>query len=208
MRLNDALTQIAVDAGLDPAALIAYAAEDRYGGRDTNDFAAMSVHRDEGRVLYALVRALRPERVIEVGVAEGCTATHILAALDANGAGELVSYDIETDGVGRAVPDELRGRWTLHTGADAMGADMPAAEFIFEDGPHTYPWTRDMLMKLTQSRPRLIVTHDFYTEEVYTNFKVQQSFAEAFGYRRGVKIDGAFTGLGYAVSPYEAQHSL
>lgn len=201
MHLHDALRQIAADAQLDADALIAYAAEDNYGGRDTGDFAPMSVHRDEARVLYALVRALRPARVIEVGVAEGCTATHILAALEANQYGELFSYDLETAGIGVCVPIELQVRWHLQTGADAMTADMPPAEFIFEDGPHTYPWTCDMLRKLAALGPRVLVTHDFYTEEVYHDFKVQQSFREAFGYLRGVKIDGAFTGLGYAVQP-------
>ena len=209
MQLSDALRQIAGDSGLDADALIAFAAEDNYGGRDTGEFAAMSVHRDEGRVLYALVRALRPKTVIEVGVAQGCTSTHILTALAANEDGFLWSYDIETDGVGAAVPDELRDRWALYTGEDALSIDdMPPADFIFEDGPHTYPWTRDMLRKLALLNPRMIVTHDFYTEEVYPDFKVQQSFREAFGYLCGVKIDGAFTGLGYAVGPFIAEGAI
>ncbi len=45
----------------------------------------------QGALLYLLVRALRPRRVVETGVRPGYSTAWLLAGLDANGTGELVS---------------------------------------------------------------------------------------------------------------------
>ena len=72
---------------------------------------------------YAVVRAQRPERVIETGVATGVTSAHVLAALADNGAGELHSIDLpppeflDTPLAGGAVPPELRAGWRLRHGS-------------------------------------------------------------------------------------------
>jgi len=70
-------------------------------------------------LLYDLVRSLRPERVLETGVALGWSSLAILLALESLGRGELVSIDMPYPGmnndayVGIAVPSELHSRWTL-----------------------------------------------------------------------------------------------
>jgi hypothetical protein len=48
----------------------------------------------EGLVLFALVRALRPEYVIETGIATGVSTSFICAALIENGTGNLYSIDL------------------------------------------------------------------------------------------------------------------
>jgi hypothetical protein len=71
---------------------------------------------------YVLVRAVRPAVVVETGVWQGLSSWTLLAALDANGSGELVSIDFppldpaQQVEVGHLVPDELRGRWTPEIG--------------------------------------------------------------------------------------------
>lgn len=71
---------------------------------------------------YALCRRFRPGLVIETGVAFGVTSAYLLQALEENGEGELHSIDFPPYGpgaaaaVGSAIPDRLRGRWTLHRG--------------------------------------------------------------------------------------------
>jgi hypothetical protein len=194
MNLNDALRQIAADGGLDADELIAYANEDATGGRDTGAFDAMSTFADEGRVLYALIRALRPYRVLEVGVASGGTSTHILKALAANGSGTLWSVDIEP-GSGYQIPEDLKGNWTFVAG-DALTVELPDADFVFEDGAHTLDFTRDALTRLKAIHPRIIVSHDYYTHETYGGFYVKEAFDAVLPEGAGVKIDGAFTGLG------------
>lgn len=197
--LADALTQIAQAANLDASELIAYAAEDNVGGRDTGNWSGMSTFADEGKVLYALIRALRPIQVVEVGVASGGTSTHILSALHANDFGTLWSVDIEAN-CGLNIPEHLRGRWTFVVG-DALTVDLPArADFAFEDGEHGYFFTSSILKRLKALSPRMIMSHDYYTHLTYGEaFQVQRAFTDVLG-DRGVMIDGAFTGLGYWVN--------
>ena len=67
-------------------------------------------------MLYALVRGLRPERVLEIGVRWGGGARIISAALeDAGGSGRVVGIDPAIDAF-RARPRELFGRYDLLCG--------------------------------------------------------------------------------------------
>ena len=201
MNLYEALQQIAAKFDLNIDDLVAYAAEDVIGGRDTHpdQWNAMSVHAAEGQILYALVRALKPQRVLEVGVATGGTSTHILSALATNGSGELHSVDIEPN-CGQLVPESLRGHWHLTIG-DALVIDLPQTDFIFEDGAHSYEFTRDILKRLKPLGARVIVAHDYFSHEVYGGFGVKQAWDEQMPNALGIKIDRAFTGLGVWANP-------
>lgn len=68
---------------------------------------------------WAIIRTLKPARVVETGVLDGMGTTVILAALERNAreqaGGELVSVDV-LRGAGALVPSWLRGRWTLVIG--------------------------------------------------------------------------------------------
>lgn len=196
MNLTEALTEIARAGSLDPAELIAYAAEDTIGGRDTGDWIGMSIFRDEGRVLYALVRALKPESVLEIGTAQGCGTTHILAALAKNKSGHCTSIDIDGN-AGYGIPDALKKQWTF-VHEDALTASLPDASVVFEDGSHSYNFTTNILRRLTPLHPRVIVAHDMYSHETYGDaFQVLNAWRDVMGVVTGVKIDHAFTGLAY-----------
>ncbi len=68
-------------------------------------------------LLHWLVRLLRPETVLETGVASGASSRAILEGLHTNGAGHLFSSDlshvIPSEHAGLCVDPEMRGRWTL-----------------------------------------------------------------------------------------------
>jgi hypothetical protein len=70
-----------------------------------------------GELIYALVRATRPDAVIETGVATGVTSAFALAALEDNRHGELHSIDLPPRAlvasglVGSVIPPSLRHRW-------------------------------------------------------------------------------------------------
>lgn len=196
MNLAEALTQIAMAGSLDPAQLIVYAAEDTIGGRDTGAWRGDSLFADEGRVLYALIRALRPDSVLEIGSAEGCSATHILTALDRNKHGRLTSIDIDPD-AGAKIPDALRKRWTfIHQ--DALTAVLPASDFVFEDGDHHYPFASAILKRIQTLNPTVLLSHDALSHRVYGDaFQVQHAWLDAFGEMAAVQIGAAFTGLAY-----------
>jgi len=86
---------------------------------------------------YAIVRAIRPRRVVETGTHNGLGSTALLAALDRNQSGDLVSID-PRPGAGWMVPARLRGRWrpvraTSHAALESAG---PIDLFI-HDSLHT-----------------------------------------------------------------------
>ncbi len=196
MNIQDALRQIAADGGLNADELIAYAAEDHIGGRDTGHWPGMSTFEAEGQILYALIRAMRPAQIVEIGIDSGGTSTHILSALAANDYGQLYSVDVKAE-VGAAVPAQLRDRWTICIG-DALTAPIPTAEFIFEDGPHTYDWTLAMFNRIKAMGPRVMLTHDMYSHRAYgPDFAVERAFGDCFGETKGILTDGSIAGLGY-----------
>jgi hypothetical protein len=116
----------------------------------------------EGVVLYGLVRALRPEYVVETGIATGVSTSFICAALIQNGSGNLYSIDLppeESTGVvhsdgsrsasrgpGWAVPDPIKtamqGRHEIlledvRTSLPKLLARLPRVDFFLHDDLHT-----------------------------------------------------------------------
>jgi hypothetical protein len=86
---------------------------------------------------YAIVRALRPERVVETGTHDGLGSTAILTALERNGSGELISIDPQP-GTGWLVPERLRHRWRpiRDTSYEAMPS-LGSIDLFIHDSLHT-----------------------------------------------------------------------
>lgn len=175
--LNDALRQIAAFGSLDADALIAYAAEDTHGGRgDFPQSDTMCITRAEGQIIYALVRALQPASVVEVGSFIGVSSTHLLAALDANGAGDLTSIDVEAQPM--VIPDALLPRWSLAQ-MDAREYVWQPVDFVMEDGDHTRDLTAKVLRNAIRHGARCVVSHDAHNASVGT--EVCAGFADIVG---------------------------
>jgi hypothetical protein len=64
---------------------------------------------------YAIVRALQPQLVVETGVHDGLGSALLLRALDLNGSGRLVGFDVDS-GSGWLVPERLQSRYELVLG--------------------------------------------------------------------------------------------
>jgi Methyltransferase domain len=110
--------------------------------------------------LHALVRALQPRHVVEVGVSSGVSSAYMLDALEQNGTGTLHSVDLprlapsrkrgSTYGSwtlppgrasGWAVPFPLRRRWDLRLGnkrdvLPLLADELPEIELFVYDVPH------------------------------------------------------------------------
>jgi predicted O-methyltransferase YrrM len=75
------------------------------------------------RAIWCLIRHLKPERVVETGIAHGVSSRFILEALKLNGTGKLWSIDLPPiehhwrDRVGIAVSEEFYDRWRLIKGS-------------------------------------------------------------------------------------------
>jgi predicted O-methyltransferase YrrM len=102
-----------------------------------------------GRLCYAITRSLRPTIVAETGVCYGVTSAYLLAALEANGEGQLHSIDLPPLGedgdayVGWLVSSHLRRRWSLRRGASArllrpLLSEVGPIDLFVHDSLHTY----------------------------------------------------------------------
>jgi len=127
-------------------------------------FKPGAVSEPQAELLWRLVRDHRPARVVETGVCNGLSSAVILAAMEMNGAGQLVSVDLPEftdpslntmaywEGKGGAVipagrevgwlaPEPYRHRWRLLLGrADQL---LPEAledgcDIFIHDSEHSY----------------------------------------------------------------------
>lgn len=159
---------------LDEARECGLATAARVGGRDL----ASPMSYEDRYTLYFLTRALAPRVVVETGVAHGVSSAFILAAMNANGVGRLVSIDIDDDpSIGDMVPAELRARWTLHIGdsrrllPEVLREHRPVDMFVC-DSLHTY---RQMWFEFQTAWPNLrpggvLCAHDILETNAFARF--------------------------------------
>lgn len=144
--LNEVLTFIAAQLHADAGELIRYGNEDQLGGYHINEalrkWESGSIWGSEGQILYALVRTLKAERVVQIGGWMGCSAAHLAAAVRANGAGQVVSIDnnSEIPQQGTALTGELLDYVDFVTanGEDWLAEqDDNSLDLVFEDANHS-----------------------------------------------------------------------
>jgi predicted O-methyltransferase YrrM len=101
-------------------------------------------------IQFAVARAMRPEVIVETGVANGISSAYWLLACHLNGKGHVYSIDIDNGEylprnkpTGWIVPDYLRTRWTLTLG-DAREAlprilaEVGNVDIFVHDSCHSY----------------------------------------------------------------------
>lgn len=112
--------------------------------------------------LYRVVRATRPAILVETGAYQGISSAFIFSAIRDNELGRLINVDLpsgsfvdpmtgrvgqsllfDKEQIGFAVPDEIRGRWTLllgnvHAVLLRVPAEHPSIDMIYHDREHTY----------------------------------------------------------------------
>jgi methyltransferase family protein len=137
--------------------------------------------------LYIVVRAVKPDVIVETGVASGLSSAHILRALAVNGTGVLHSIDLPNvqegsvlpDGrtTGWIVPDSLRERWSLHLGdarkllPEVLGR-FDHIDIFLHDSDHSY---EHMLFEYEQALPRLehgglLMSDDIHLQSAWDDF--------------------------------------
>ena len=118
-------------------------------GRDTQSTA--------GHFLYLIIRSLKPDTIVETGVASGESSTFMLQAMEDNKKGKLFSIDLppsvdqskrkiifpKDKSSGWIIPGNLKDRWELHEG-DSGDLLLPLLQKLgtidgfFHDSLHTY----------------------------------------------------------------------
>jgi hypothetical protein len=149
------------------------------------------------RCCYAVTRAIRPSIVIETGVAHGVSSAFFLAALAANGAGELHSIDLppldsgSESRIGACIPDRLRGAWTLYRGTSRrllpeLIRRLGGVDLFMHDSLHTYD---NMRFEIEQAWPhaRAIIADDIELNAAFAEFAARD-VAAAAAVRQAQKI--------------------
>jgi predicted O-methyltransferase YrrM len=133
------------------------------GSWQTKHFQSVFEMRLYRILLYAVIRATKPEVAIETGVLHGLTTAFLLRALELNGKGRLISVDLPSypaerpannDGYNAFLPpgmqpgwvvDKARHgkRWDLRMDAStvvlpALGPDSDGLGFFLHDSDHTF----------------------------------------------------------------------
>jgi predicted O-methyltransferase YrrM len=113
--------------------------------------------------LYILVRILKPNIVVETGVAAGISSSYLLLALEANKRGKLYSIDMpnyeleyfpklglkpisilpEGKKPGFVIPQDLKDRWCLRIGKSqnillSLLSELGFIDMFLHDSEHTY----------------------------------------------------------------------
>ena len=148
--------------------------------------------KKEAMLCYVILRHIKPEVVVETGVANGLSSAYILLALHHNHAGHLWSIDLphvnaltgeyqrmtpQDTEPGWLVPNELRSNWTLILG-DARSKlpilveDLKSLDVFIHDSLHTY---EHMLWEYETAWPYLqqggyLLTHDVFLTEAFRDF--------------------------------------
>lgn len=119
----------------------------RYGERTIRHPQRYSIEEGSAFLIYALVRTLKPNTILETGVANGHSSYFILSALRANGCGLLHSVDRSTE-VGGLLDSAERQYWRLHVLSPAglkksflnILETIPALDLFLHDSDHSYSW--------------------------------------------------------------------
>lgn len=103
--------------------------------------------RSRAPVIYAFCRLIKPEIVVETGVAAGVSSSYFLEALNRNLRGLLYSIDFPHPSnklpTGWLVPDRLRDRWRLVLGKSSerlpsMLKQLGKVDIFMHDSDHSY----------------------------------------------------------------------
>jgi hypothetical protein len=107
-----------------------------------------TLDNESGEFLYFLCKLLKPDKVVETGVAYGLSSMYILQALHENNKGTLYSIDSvflpwqSKEMIGAAIPVHLRKNWKLISGPSSKKLknllnSLQMIDIFFHDSLHT-----------------------------------------------------------------------
>ena len=172
MTRDEALTAIDRQLGLNSKRLLGYANEINMGGNDNGKGTWLEgpSWEVEGQILYALVRALKPKRILEIGTNHGGSTTYMAQACAHNLSGHVTTVDIRPQ-AGYHIPPHLRD-WVTVECEDAnlfvARSETRDYDFIFEDGNHSKYQVHVVYQNVhTLLKPGgVIISHDAAVEGV------------------------------------------
>ena len=156
-------------------------------------------------LLYFLTRFLKPETVLETGVAAGYSTHAVLTALERNGRGHLWSSDFPyfrlpnpERYVGVLVPDELKHRWTLSIEGDSVAiprfvTEIPRGIDLFHyDSDKTYSGRSETFGRVV---PCISAKGVVLVDDIQDNFHFRDMTAGSTSESRIFAFEGKYCGL-------------
>jgi hypothetical protein len=135
------------------------------------------------RLCYATCRLLRPEVVVETGVAYGITTAFVLKVLQMNRNGRLYSIDLpplaeNADAyIGYLVPQILKERWVLYRGASmrmlpTLLPSLGQVNLFIHGSLHTYRNIRGELETVTPylGHPAMVIVDDIQSNTAFSDW--------------------------------------
>jgi predicted O-methyltransferase YrrM len=119
------------------------------GKLHTAPFQSADLYAKKVLIQYAIIRAMRPDVVVETGIANGVSSAYVLLALKKNGNGVLHSIEIGDTSYlpancepGWIVPSWLRAPWKVHVGDSTkllpeLLRTLPPIDVFIHDSLHT-----------------------------------------------------------------------
>jgi len=149
-------------------------------------------------ILYLLVRHMRPDNVVEVGVGAGASSVMVLEALSDNEHGHLYSVDLWDANIpnkGILVPSRLRKRWNLIIGSaeeclQGLLDKLGQIDIFIHDGGHTY---ESMTFQFETAwshikRRGILLSHDIYSNSAFFDFLKKRNLSPSvYGGLGGIK---------------------
>lgn len=126
------------------------------------------------KLLYLVCRVIKPNLVVETGVASGVSSNCVLDALQTNEAGKLISIDI-TENVGELIEARLQTRWNLKILPRTFRRrafvrfikTTPGIEIFIHDSDHSEVWQKiEFLTVMNLSPATKILIFDDITQGV------------------------------------------
>jgi predicted O-methyltransferase YrrM len=150
---------------------------------------------------YAVVRAVKPDLIVETGVANGISCSYLLLALHMNNKGALHSIEIGDASYlpsghlnGWAVPEWLRDQWSMHVGDSRVVlpdllSKLGKIDIFIHDSLHTY---EHMKFEYEESYPYLrsggiLISDDALWNKAFPDF-ARQNDGGAWQILRGVGV--------------------
>ncbi len=151
------------------------------------------------QILYACIRSLKPNIMVETGVAGGSTSYMILSAMQKNGKGDLTSIDIDNPiwhdhqnyQVGWLVTEELRKNWNLviedsKKELPVLVKSLKQIDIFFHDSDHSY---EHMMFEFNTVWPflssdKIILADDINLNSSFVKFSSQHKlhFEKFYGF--------------------------
>lgn len=201
MTLKEASQELSTYFEFSEREFLYYCSEDNIGGYDErgNWPSRNCIRENEGKILYALIRSLKPLMVVEFGTCFGCSTSHLTAALEANRKGKIITVDIDqskqTLYSPRLTNVEMDGI------AYSQQIDFPV-NLIFHDGHHSEDFTRDVLINcLPHLIPNgTIIVHDVFLPSCGKGITLGMRQALGNNIKR-ILVEPSECGLGYWKKP-------